>query len=95
MDTNMEDVGKMPEPHQLSTTTLEPLSIPTLDGWVESLMDCKQLAEQDVQRLCDRVRIRSLMSETVLTEMQAREVLQEESNVQPVVSSLSLYTSIM
>ena len=56
MDTNMEDVGgKMPEPHQLSTTPLEPISIPTLDGWVESLMDCKQLSEQDVQRLCDRV----------------------------------------
>lgn len=60
MDTNMEDVGKMPEPHQLSTTPLEPLSIPTLDGWIESLMDCKQLAEQDVQRLCDRVCIRDL-----------------------------------
>ena len=49
------DIGKVPEPHQLSPTS-EPASIPTLDGWIESLMNCKQLAENDVQRLCDRVR---------------------------------------
>ncbi|KAI4149120.1 MAG: hypothetical protein L6R35_002804 [Caloplaca aegaea] len=61
------DTGKVPEPPKLSPTT-EPASIPTLDGWIESLMSCKQLAENDVQRLCDK----------------AREVLQEESNVQPV-----------
>ncbi|KAL8900260.1 MAG: hypothetical protein Q9192_001173 [Flavoplaca navasiana] len=67
MDTKMDiDLGKTPDPPKPSTT--EPASIPTLDGWIESLMNCKQLAENDVQRLCDR----------------AREVLQEESNVQPV-----------
>ena len=56
MDTNMEDV-KMPEPMQLSSApTSEPTTIPTLDGWIESLMSCKQLAESDVQRLCDKVR---------------------------------------
>lgn len=49
------DVGKMPEPHRLSPTT-DPGSIPTLDGWIENLMNCKQLAENDVSRLCDRVR---------------------------------------
>ena len=49
------DIGKVPEPHQLSPTS-EPASIPTLDGWIEKLMNCKQLAENDVQRLCDRVR---------------------------------------
>ncbi len=49
------DVGKMPEPHRLSPTT-DPGSIPTLDGWIENLMNCKQLAEIDVSRLCDRVR---------------------------------------
>jgi len=57
MDTNMEDV-KMPltEPMQMSSIPLsEPASIPTLDGWIESLMNCKQLAESDVQRLCDKV----------------------------------------
>ena len=57
MDTNMEDV-KMPlaEPMQMSSIPpSEPASIPTLDGWIESLMNCKQLAESDVQRLCDKV----------------------------------------
>ena len=49
------DIGKTPEPHHLSPTS-EPASIPTLDGWIENLMNCKQLAENDVQRLCDRVR---------------------------------------
>lgn len=57
----MEDVGgKMPEPHQLSNVPAEPIAIPTLDSWVDSLMDCKQLAEQDVQKLCDKVRSRDL-----------------------------------
>jgi hypothetical protein len=69
MDTNMEDVGRAPA--DLSPAQTEPATIPTLDGWIESLMSCKQLAEVDVQRLCEK----------------AREVLQEESNVQPVVSS--------
>ena len=54
MDINMEDAGRMPEPSKLSPAT-EPASIPTLDGWIESLMNCKQLAEVDVQRLCDKV----------------------------------------
>ena len=55
MDTKMDvDVGKEPEPHRLSPTD-DPGSIPTLDGWIENLMNCKQLAENDVQRLCDRV----------------------------------------
>ncbi|KAJ5348956.1 Serine/threonine-specific protein phosphatase/bis(5-nucleosyl)-tetraphosphatase [Penicillium brevicompactum] len=68
MDNNMEiDTARSPEPHRLSPAS-DPGSIPTLDGWIESLMTCKQLAEEDVRRLCDR----------------AREVLQEESNVQPV-----------
>ncbi|KAF7122330.1 hypothetical protein CNMCM5793_000287 [Aspergillus hiratsukae] len=73
MDNNMEiDPARSPEPHHLSPTT-DPGSIPTLDGWIENLMACKQLAEDDVRRLCDRV-----------CALQAREVLQEESNVQPV-----------
>ena len=55
MDAKMDvDVGKIPEPHRLSPTS-DPGSIPTLDGWIENLMNCKQLAENDVQRLCDRV----------------------------------------
>jgi hypothetical protein len=55
MDNNMEiDTARSPEPHNLSPTS-DPGSIPTLDGWIESLMTCKQLAEEDVRRLCDRV----------------------------------------
>ena len=50
----MEDVDRAPEPSKLSPIS-DPASIPTLDGWIESLMNCKQLAENDVQRLCDRV----------------------------------------
>ena len=54
MDTNMEDVKT--EPMQMSSVpATEPTTIPTLDGWIESLMSCKQLAESDVQRLCDKV----------------------------------------
>lgn len=50
----MEDVGRAPaEP---MSSNAEPATIPTLDGWIESLMTCKQLAEVDVQRLCEKVR---------------------------------------
>lgn len=73
MDSKMDlDVGKPAQPHGLSPTS-DPQSISTLDGWIESLFNLKQLAESDIARLCDR----------------AREVLQDESNVQPVVSSSS------
>jgi len=63
MDTNMEDVshnvGSGAQPTRLSPVA-EPTSISTLDGWIESLMTCKQLAEVDVQRLCEKVRILSM-----------------------------------
>lgn len=42
-------------PADVSPVQNEPATIPTLDGWIESLMSCKQLAEADVQRLCDKV----------------------------------------
>lgn len=54
MDATMEDVGRVVEPTRLSPVS-EPTSISTLDGWIESLMSCKQLAEVDVQRLCEKV----------------------------------------
>jgi serine/threonine-protein phosphatase 2A catalytic subunit len=54
MDTNMEDVGRAPA-EASPVLNFEPTTIPTLDGWIESLMSCKQLAEADVQRLCDKV----------------------------------------
>jgi len=47
---------------------VDPPNIGTLDSWVEGLMACKQLSEDEVRRLCEK----------------AREVLQDESNVQPV-----------
>lgn len=59
MDTNMEDVGRAPA--DVSPVQNEPATIPTLDGWIESLMGCKQLAEADVQRLCDKVRRQSFL----------------------------------
>lgn len=58
MDTNMEDVGRVPADLP-STQNLEPTTIPTLDGWIESLMSCKQLVEADVQRLCEKVSLPS------------------------------------
>ncbi|KXS13692.1 serine/threonine-protein phosphatase 2A catalytic subunit beta isoform [Gonapodya prolifera JEL478] len=42
--------------------------IASLDAWIETLMQCKPLAENDVKKLCDK----------------AREILSNESNVQPV-----------
>lgn len=55
MDVKMEDVQKnIPEPQEIPSHT-EPPSMPTLDGWIDSLMQCKQLSEADVQRLCDKV----------------------------------------
>lgn len=52
----MEDVGRVPA-EVSSMPALEPATVPTLDGWIESLMNCKQLAEVDVQRLCEKVRL--------------------------------------
>lgn len=49
----MTDVVKAPEPHNLGLS--EPDTIPTLDGWIENLVNCKQLAENEVRRLCDKV----------------------------------------
>jgi serine/threonine-protein phosphatase 2A catalytic subunit len=58
IDTKMDvDVSKPTEPHRLDLNS-DPGSIPTLDGWIESLMSCKQLSENDVARLCDRVSVR-------------------------------------
>ena len=81
MDTKMEDVGRAPSDLP-PAPVLEPTTVPTIDGWIENLMNCKQLSELDVQRLCEK----------------AREVLTLESNVQPVVRLVShviLYPSLL
>ena len=33
----------------------QPSSVNEVDGWIESLMTCKQLSENDVKKLCDKV----------------------------------------
>lgn len=49
----MEDVGRVPT--DLAPVNLQPTTTQDLDAWIESLMNCKQLAEVDVQRLCEKV----------------------------------------
>ena len=49
----MEDVPKVGEGE--APAPAETPSIPTLDGWIDNLMNCKQLAEDDVRKLCDKV----------------------------------------
>lgn len=54
----MEDVDAKPSPppaSQLATGKMDPSSMNDIDGWIEGLMECKQLSEQDVQKLCDKV----------------------------------------
>ena len=54
-----------------------------LDGWIEQLMECKQLSENQVKSLCEK----------------AKEILAKESNVQEVRTlsnfSLCLLTRIV
>jgi hypothetical protein len=50
----MEDVGRTPPPSSIAVQ--ETSSINELDGWISTLMQCKQLSEIDVQRLCEKVR---------------------------------------
>ena len=66
----------------------------SLDRWITELMDCKPLTEGEVESLCEKVRSRWLRTLPVATEpllmlspsLQAREVLNEESNVQSISS---------
>jgi serine/threonine-protein phosphatase 2A catalytic subunit len=65
MDSKMDvDVGKPAQPHGLSTVA-DSTAVNTLDGWIATLMECKQLAESDVLRLCDRVsdRVRLMLDD--------------------------------
>ena len=66
-----------------------------VDAWIAQLSQCKQLSEIDVKTLCDRVRIPIryandgliISPPTLFISVfypQVREILMEESNVQPV-----------
>ncbi len=50
------------------------VGLDTLDMWITKLMDCTPLTEDEVRRLCDK----------------AREILVEESNVQPVHAPVTI-----
>ena len=44
--------------------TLEPsdkTALKELDGWIEQLMECKQLAESNVKTLCEKVSQKSYL----------------------------------
>ena len=48
-------------------------SLKDLDGWIEQLMECKQLSENQVKSLCEK----------------AKEILAKESNVQEVRTNMT------
>ena len=64
--------------------------ISEVDQWISQLSQCKQLSESDVKKLCDKVCILPPCActctsfSTHLPPHQTREILMEESNVQPV-----------
>ena len=39
----------------MSIEASEKTGLKELDGWIEELMDCKQLAESNVKTLCEKV----------------------------------------
>ena len=41
----------------MSVDASEKSSMKELDGWIEELMDCKQLAESNIKILCEKVSI--------------------------------------
>jgi len=55
-------------------TTTEPISTTSLDQWIAKLKECNYLPEQDIKQLCEMV----------------KELLLEESNVQPVSSPVTI-----
>lgn len=60
-----------------------------VDKWIETLRQCKPLSEANVKGLCDKVGPTGPMALLLLSSLltsghQAREILQDESNVQPV-----------
>ncbi len=58
--------------------------IPGPQEWLEHVVLCRYLPEQEIKRLCDMVR-RSKCSQA-----QVKELLTEESNIQPVLSPVTV-----
>ena len=51
----MAVMSSSPRPDISSTSTTLQTQSSEVDGWIEILSKCKQLAEDDVKRLCDKV----------------------------------------
>ena len=64
--------------HQLTSQ-----DIPEIDSWLETLFQCKQLDEEVIRKLCDKV-IKLFSYTLTHVPFQAKEILIQESNVQPV-----------
>lgn len=56
MDAQMEDVGVAPTDTTTTQAEVAQPTIPELDGWIGGLLDCKQLPEESITRLCSKVR---------------------------------------
>lgn len=67
MDTKMQDVGGSPPPSSIAVQDTS--SINELDGWIGTLMQCKQLSEVDVQRLCEKVRTQHVAVQYLLQSL--------------------------
>ena len=55
---------------KMATMSDEKKGMTELEGWIEQLMECKQLSENQVKVLCEK----------------AKEILSKESNVQVILS---------
>ena len=58
-------------------------SMAELDGWIEQLMECKQMSENQVVQKSKELVLQLLIQVKVLCE-KAKEILSKESNVQAV-----------
>ncbi|KAJ2429214.1 Serine/threonine-protein phosphatase PP2A catalytic subunit [Coemansia sp. RSA 2524] len=66
------------------------LDIGTLDSWIEQLFECKQLSEVSVKNLCAKASV--TYTEVAWQPLTyAKEVLVQESNVQPVRCPVTLF----
>jgi hypothetical protein len=41
-------------------------SVNEVDGWIEKLYNCKPLSEQEIKRLCEKVRLQGIQSPSKL-----------------------------